>query len=349
MDTETQGSPEAPKGVRGDQDTRAKTQATKPRGPFKGVVSRGLMAGVLGATALAFWFLIIDGSQGEPFRTPAFLAGALRGSPELAPALGPVLLYSVIHYAAFIVVGLGVSWFVRNIYTAPNIFLGLVLGFAMFDFVFYLSVTVTGVDVVAALGWPSVLAGNLIAGVVMMGFLHLTGATPPMSWWEILQGHRILKEGVITGVLGASVVALWFWIIDLIQGQPFFTPGALGSAIFLGSTDVDAITVSVATVLGYSAVHFAAFIATGLVAAAIASYAEDTPPLVLAAVLIFVTFEALFMGVLALLAEFLLGALAWWSIALGNLFATVAMGYYLWVKHPKLQAVLHQESLEMAE
>ncbi|GMR12965.1 MAG: hypothetical protein BMS9Abin29_1160 [Gemmatimonadota bacterium] len=316
---------------------------------FKGVVSRGVMAGILGATAMAFWFLIIDGSQGAPFRTPAFLAGALTGAPDLTPSLGPILLYSAIHYAAFVVVGLAISWFIKNIYTAPNILLGLVLGFAMFDFVFYLSVTATGVDVVAALGWPSVLAGNLIAGVTMMGFLHLTGATPPMSWWEILQGNRILKEGVMSGLLGAGVVALWFWIIDLVQGQPFFTPGALGSALFFGSTDLDAVTVSAVTVIGYTAVHITAFITTGIIAAAIACYAEDTPPLVLAAVLLFVTFEALFMGLMALLAEFLLGDLAWWSIALGNLLATVSMGYYLWVKHPKLQAVLEADPLDVTD
>lgn len=338
---------EAPVGVEEREQTSVEGgQDEGLRRRFKGVVSRGLMAGILGATAMAFWFLIIDGSQGEPFRTPAFLVGALRGAPDLTPSVGPVLLYSAIHYAAFVVVGLAVSWFIKHIYTAPSIFLGLVLGFAMFDFVFYLSVTTTGVDVVAALGWPSVLAGNLIAGVTMMGFLHLTGATQPMSWWEILQGNRILREGVMSGLLGAGVVALWFWIIDLVQGQPFFTPGALGSALFFGSTDLDAVTVSAVTVLGYTAIHIAAFIVTGIIAAAIACYAEDTPPLVLAAVLLFVTFEALFMGLMALLAEFLLGSLAWWSIALGNLLATVSMGYYLWVKHPKLQAVLEADPLD---
>ena len=346
MDTE---APEGLEVLEREEGGAEEAQDQGPLGRFKGVVPRGLISGILGATALAFWFLVIDGSQGEPFRTPAFLAGALLGTSDLTPTLWPVLLYSVIHYAAFMVVGLGVSWFIKNIYTAPNMFLGLVLGFAMFDVVFYMSVTVTGVDVVAELGWPSVLAGNLIAGVVMMGFLHLTGATPPMSWWEILKGHRIIKEGIVCGLLGAGVVALWFLIIDLLQGQPFFTPGALGSALFLGSTDLEAVTVSAGTVLGYTVIHIAAFIATGLLVAAIACYAEDTPPLVLAAVLLFVTFEALFMGLIALLGEFLLGALAWWSIAIGNLVATVTMGYYLWVKHPKLQAVLEQNPLDATD
>ena len=319
------------------------------RDRFRGVVPRGVLAGILGATALAFWFLIIDGSQGEPFRTPAFLAGALIGTGDISRSLGPVFLYTLIHYTAFIGVGVAVSWLISKIYTAPNVLLGLVLGFALFDIVFYTSVTVTGVDVVAELGWPAVLAGNLIAGVVLMGFLHLTGATPPMSWWSIIGQHRMLREGLISGLIGAGVVALWFLIIDMARGQPFFTPGALGSALFLGSTDLDAIDVTVATVAGYTVLHIGAFLATGLIAAAIACYAEDTPPLILAAVMLFVAFEAFFMGLMALAAEFLLGPLAWWAIALGNVLATVSMGYYLWVQHPKLQQVLADNPLDKTD
>ena len=313
---------------------------------FRSVGPRGVVAGVLGATAMAFWFLIIDGSQGQPFRTPGFLAGALLGTEDISGSLGPVLLYTLIHYTAFICVGLVVSWAISKIYTAPNVFLGLVLGFALFDIVFYTSVSVTGVDVVGELGWSAVLAGNLIAGVVMMGFLHLTGATPPVSWWALLAEHRMIREGLVSGLIGAGVVATWFLIFDMARGQPFFTPGALGSALFLGSTDLSAVSVSGATVLGYTVVHIGAFIATGFVAAVIACYAEDTPPLILAGVMLFVAFEAFFMGLMALAAEFLLGPLAWWAIAVGNLLASVAMGWYLWIKHPKLQKVLSERPLD---
>ena len=313
---------------------------------FRGVVPRGLVAGFLGATALAFWFLIIDGSQGEPFRTPAFLAGALLGTDDIGRSLGPVLLYSFIHYAAFICVGLVVSWTLSKIYTAPNVFLGLVLGFALFDIVFYTSVSITGVDVVGELGWSAVLAGNLIAGVVLMGFLHLTGATPPVSWWTLLGENRILREGLVSGLIGAFVVALWFLITDLARGEPFFTPGALGSTLFLGSSDLSTVNVSAATVLGYTIVHFVAFITTGLIAAVIVVYAEDTPPLIVAGVMLFVAFEAFFMGLIALAGEFLLVPLAWWEIALGNLLASVSMGWYLWVKHPNLRQALAERPLD---
>ncbi len=66
----------------------------------------------------------------------------------------------------------------------------------------------------------------------------------------------------------------------------------------------------------------------------------------LAGVMLFVAFEAFFMGLMALAAEFLLGPLAWWAIAVGNLLASVALGWYLWVKHPKLQKVLAERPLD---
>ena len=307
---------------------------------FRGLVPRGIVAGAIGATALAFWFLVIDGSQGQPFRTPGFLGGALLGTDALEPAPGPVILFTLLHYVAFIIVGLGVSWALSKFQTLPNLFLGLVLGFGLFDLVFYTSVTVTGVDVIGEFGWPAVLVGNLIGGVSLMSFLHLTGAAPPLPWRTVLGESRVFKEGLIAGLVGAGTIALWFFIIDMGRGQPFFTPGALGSALFLGSSDPTAVVVSIATVAGYSIIHIGAFFATGFIAAAIAGYAEDTPPLIIGAVMLFAAFEAFFMGLMALSAEFLLSALAWWAIVVGNVLATVSMGSYLWVKHPKLREAL---------
>ncbi len=307
---------------------------------IRGLVSRGVIAGVIGATALAFWFLVIDGSQGQPFRTPGFLGGAILGTTALDPGAGAIIVYSLLHYIAFIGVGLGVAWALSKIDSTPNLFLGLALGFGLFDLVFYTSVTVTGIDVIGEFGWPAVLMGNLIAGVLLMSFLQFTGETAPISWWTTLRQNKLFKEGLAAGLIGAGTIALWFLIIDMARGQPFFTPGALGSALFLGSSEPSDVIVSIATVVGYSIVHVGAFLATGFIAAAIAGYAEDTPPLIIGAVMLFVAFEAFFMGLMALSAEFLLSTLAWWAILVGNILATVAMGSYLWVKHPKLREAL---------
>src|SRR5207237_708962 len=47
-----------------------------------------------------------------------------------------------------------------------------------------------------------------------------------------MQVSRILREGFIAGLIGAGAVALWFLIVDVIAGRPFFTPAMLGSAAF---------------------------------------------------------------------------------------------------------------------
>lgn len=314
----------------------------------RGVVPRGLTAGIVGAAALALWFLIIDGTRGTPFRTPAFLSSALLGQEEVVMSVGQIFLFTFVHFGAFILVGLAMSWLLTRIDTTPSILLGFVLGFLLFDIVFYASVYVTGVDVIDVLGWPEVLVGNLLAGVMMMGTFHLTGATRPVTWWEILQQHRILREGLISGAIGAGVVAAWFLLFDLVQGRPLFTPAALGSALFLGASSLADITVTPLVVAGYTVLHVAAFLLTGILASAIVSAAEDTPPLILGAVLFFVVFEAFFLGLLAMAAEFLLGALAWWTIAAGNVFAALSMGLYLWRKHPRLRAALAEDPLDKA-
>lgn len=152
--------------------------------------------------------------------------------------------------------------------------------------------------------------------------------------------------GLVVGLIGAAAVAAWFFVIDLVLGRPFFTPAALGSALFLRVQELDAVEVSAGIVAGYTVVHLAAFFLLGVAVVAIVRRAHRTPPLVLAALLLFVVFQALFMGLVAIAAEFLLGALAWWAIAVGNLLAALAMGYYVWEKDPTLREAVEQEPFD---
>jgi hypothetical protein len=45
------------------------------------------------------------------------------------------------------------------------------------------------------------------------------------------QHHDLFREGLITGMVGAAAVAVWFLITDLIQGRPLSTPSILGQVI----------------------------------------------------------------------------------------------------------------------
>ena len=191
-------------------------------------LTRGVTAGALGGLALAVWFLVIDLVEKQPFRTPSFLASAVLGHEQVQFHAGMIAIYTLIHFAAFIVVGLIVTWLLERTETPPHFLLGFVLGFLLFDLVFYLGVMATGVNVVRALGWPEVLVGNLIAGITLMGYLHYTGPGTVVSWRQVLRQHRVVREGLIAGVIGAVAVAVWYLAIDLTQGRVLFTPAALG-------------------------------------------------------------------------------------------------------------------------
>jgi len=306
----------------------------------QGFWARGAIAGILGGTVLALWFLVIDASRGMPFHTPSLLAHSLFGVNGLESSPGAILLYTVIHYLAFVGIGLLVTRLFLAVAWGPNTLLGVVLGFVLFDIAFYASIYVTGVDVVEELGWVEVLAGNMMAGLTIMGYLRLTGTVRSLTWWEALAEHDIVREGLLAGLVGGLTVAVWFFFFDLTQGRMLFTPAALGSALLLGATNTEMIEVSALTVGGYSILHIVTFGVVGLIASAIAWEAESRPPIILGAILLFVAFESFLLGLLAIVAEFLLGPIAWWSIAMGNLLAVAAIGIYLWQRHPKLREAL---------
>jgi hypothetical protein len=315
-----------------------------------GIVARGILAGIVAATAMAAWFLLIDTLQGQPFHTPAFLARVLTGgmdSPQ-EPPLSMIMLYTLLHYIGFMLLGVGVSWLLDAAGLRAGLLLGFVIGFILFDIVFYASVGITGVNVVRVLGWPQVLLGNLLAGALLALMLQREGDSVVHTWRTYFERNRTVREGVIAGIIGAVTVALWFGLFDMLNGRALFTPAALGSALFYGASSPDQVQMTGAAIAGYTIVHFAGFLLLGLVAAALVNQAERTPPILLGFLLAFVTFEVFFMGMVAILASWILEVLAWWTVATGNLLAAGAIAGYLWAKHPALHVRLRQELEEPA-
>lgn len=331
-----------------DRDaTRGDPTRDRVGGRARGLLVRGAAAGFVAAATLAVWFLIVDGMAGRPFHTPGFLWRVLFGGEALELAGAQVALYTVLHFGAFLALGVGVAWLADRFRVPLGILGGAVLGFLLFDLLFYGGVWLTGVDVVGYLGWAEVLVGNVLACVGLTGTLRLMDADRNVSWREVLAEHEVLREGVVAGLIGAVAVAAWFLLIDVVAGRVFFTPAALGSVVFSGATGPEGVTVGPLMVLGYTGFHLVAFLATGLIAAGIAAAAEDRQPyLLFGAVLLFVTFETFFIGLVAIAANWLLDVIPWWSIAVANLIAAAAMGTYLWKRHPQLVAALGQPDLE---
>lgn len=313
----------------------------------RSITQRGIIAGTLAGTTIVLWFLIADLTAGLPFRTPAFLTYTLFGLDEFEPAVGPIALYTLLHFLAFIAIGYLAAKSTRRLHPRAYILVGLVLGFFLFDLLFYGSLIVTGINILEALGWPLVLSGNLLAGVVLMEYLRFTGPMPAPGWSAFLRENAILRRGLIGGILGASAVAISFLIIDTLFREALFTPGALGSVLIHQASDPAGIEITAATVLTYTLLHYIAFVLIGTAAAALITRVEDHPALLLGIILVFVTFEALFIGIVAIFAAWILDTIGWWNVLIGNLIATITMVGYLAREHPLLWRFLsRKEPLE---
>jgi hypothetical protein len=148
----------------------------------------------------------------------------------------------------------------------------------------------------------------------------------------------LVREGVIAGIIGASVIAVWFFFVDLIAGQMFFTPTTLGRGMLSIFGPVPASQSSVFLVFAYSVFHYAAFIMLGLIAAMIVSLANREPSILLGFVVLFAAIEVGFYAFVGLLQQATpLGSLAWYNVMIGNLLAAAAMGMYLLRAHPVLR------------
>src|SRR5213592_4309607 len=165
------------------------------------------------------------------------------------------------------------------------------------------------------------------------------------SGWPLsaLRGHPLLTQGVITGLVGAGVVALWFFALDVAAGHPLRTPAALGAALLFGASNVAAIDITFGLVAAYSVVHVAAFVMAGALFVAIAEQIERTPALMLVALMAMIVLDAVVGATLALGAQWVLGTLGVWSVLVANVLAVCAMGWYVWATHPVLRRRLHEE------
>lgn len=150
--------------------------------------------------------------------------------------------------------------------------------------------------------------------------------------------HPVFRDGVVAGFIGATAIAVWFFVVDLVAGQPLLTPAALGRAVFSVLGTVPETERPIVHVLAYTAFHYAAFIALGVVAASVVRLAGDEPSVLFGFVILFVAFEVGFYAFVAVLSQVTpLGQLAWWQVMVGNLIAAAATGFYLLRRHPVLR------------
>jgi hypothetical protein len=154
--------------------------------------------------------------------------------------------------------------------------------------------------------------------------------------------HNFLREGVITGFIGATAIVIWFLVVDTISGHPFNTPIFLGKGVVsvLGKNMMG--DTMFTNVLGYTIFHYVAFCIVGIVLTVIVHQAERTPGILAGLLVGFVIMTLGFYMIAAAFAQSALGQISWAQIFIANLLASSLMLWYLWRKHPKLDRQLKQ-------
>lgn len=315
--------------------------------PLDEVVTHGLGGGVLAALVVALWFLVVDAAAGEPFRTPALLGYFLfqRETPAATPAI--VAFYTILHLGVFATLGVAVAWGLDALGSPPGLLKGAAFGVLVLDLVFYGALVLTGAHIFGVVPWPHVLASNVAAGMTLMAYLHRASHDERPLGLAVLRGHPLVTEGLVTGLIGAAAVAVWFLGLDIAAGEPLRTPAALGAALFLGAQSAADVEIGLGTVAGYTAVHAAVFAVVGIVFAWLVSQVERAPQFVVIVGMGVIILAAVAVPVMALTAGWVLGAVGAWAVVAANVLAVLAMSWREWRLHPVLRRRLLDEALDV--
>ncbi|MGH7590229.1 MAG: hypothetical protein ACREL2_02235 [Gemmatimonadales bacterium] len=161
--------------------------------------------------------------------------------------------------------------------------------------------------------------------------------------------HSLVRESIVTGFLGALVVAVFFFVIDLLHGQPLATPSVLGQVILFHVRDPLVNVIDPAAVVGYTVLHFSAFILIGIIATWLVHVAIHNPLVRLALLMLVVAFEGFFAGITLMFSEATRQLFPLWSVLAANLLAAGVMGGYLWRHHPALKRAIDRLPLGAGE
>jgi hypothetical protein len=304
-------------------------------------VLHGMVGGLAAGFVVAMWFFVVDLFAGQRLQTPVLLARIILGIDNMdgvAALASPQLIlgYTVIHFTVFALLGAAAAIFMAVFKLTPSVRLGAGFGVAVLSGLYYLVLLITGGNVLGVLPAAHVLGANLLGGVALMLYLHRANHAASDFGPEVLKHHRLVTEGLITGLYGAAAVAVAFLVFDALTRQPFFTPAALGSFLFLGASSPEQVRLSFGVVAAYTAVHLLGFSLVGVVFAWSAERLQRTPSMWLIWLLAFIVAEGVFLGTATTSGEWVMGTIGWWAVLMGNIIGVAAMAWRVKKAHPSL-------------
>ena len=151
--------------------------------------------------------------------------------------------------------------------------------------------------------------------------------------------ERFLQAGLIAGMIGYMVAAVFFAVTSVLDGQSSFdTASLLRGTLFLG-TESGADTMSFGPVV-YNGPRLVTFLVAGVFIAWLASVAERGPQVWLVAFMLLLFVAAPALGLPTVFEEEVQAELSPLVITAATTLAAAAMGVYLWRSYPSLRAAL---------
>ena len=133
--------------------------------------------GAIGGSVLSLFFLALDALEGQALFTPSLLGTALFSDATVSAgteiSLDYVAYFSVVHLAAFLVIGAGLTAAYRRLgaYARRPAFM-VAFTFAVLTGGFALAGLTVVPGVITVIGLPWIAVGNLLTAVGMVAFME---------------------------------------------------------------------------------------------------------------------------------------------------------------------------------
>jgi hypothetical protein len=169
---------------------------------------------------------------------------------------------------------------------------------------------------------------------------RLAGADPARTWTRRVPlggagAGEFVLEGMMVGLIGASVVALWFLLVDVVLREPLFTASLVADRLFGPDTDSHALTIDLARVSAVAALHGGLFVLLGMAAAWLVSRYTVWPSLPVLLVALFAALEGVCLLGSEVVVPGVAGEIGHAPIAAANALAAFAMALYLRRSEPR--------------
>ena len=224
-------------------------------------ILEALYAGIVGGSAIALFFLVADLMDGRPLYTPSLIGSMLFlgvGIEDVKVRFDAIAYFSLLHIVIFTALGAITSFIVHAVEIHARHPALLLLGlFGVIEVSFFIIAPLAMPGLIHELTIARVAIGNLAAATALTAFFVITHHSKTRGKFRHRRGD-VIFDSFFSGAVGGTTVAMFFFVVDIVDGHPFFTPALIGHVLILGESAMDIVNpVMSNSVILMIPIHFA--------------------------------------------------------------------------------------------